>query len=231
MRKEKTLIKKPYIMKYEYVTSDKLKKSLKKKTKEQFENQIRVMASGISYMYKFHKRDDKDTIIESAIQNALSESSNYKDDGESAFTHFSNIIKRGIQSRSSKQKTKMSEEKIGKHVRVSYDESEDDFVISWKDEDGGIYLITIQNGDHDMMVSFASKKFSKSWNEFIELNKRNSKDKEICSDEELKSIATDWCNLVGQDPDNDDVISAFTMGAKLAISNNGWTYLNKDKDE
>ena len=61
---------------------------------------------------------------------------------------------------------------IDKEINISYDESEEDFIISWKDDDGGIYLITIQNGDHDMMLSYSSEKFSNGWNKFIELNKR-----------------------------------------------------------
>jgi len=50
----------------------------------------------------------------------------------------------------------------------------------------------------------------------------------ICSDEELKEIAEQWCDLVGEEP-TESTLNAFTMGAKLAISNNGW--INKTKDE
>ena len=53
--------------------------------------------------------------------------------------------------------------------------------------------------------------------------------KEICSDEELKTIAEDWCHLVGEDP-TPEILDAFGMGAKLAISNGGWIN-NQNKDE
>lgn len=43
----------------------------------------------------------------------------------------------------------------------------------------------------------------------------------ICPDEELKEIAEQWCGLVGEEPTN-TTINAFMMGAKIAISNNGW---------
>ncbi len=43
----------------------------------------------------------------------------------------------------------------------------------------------------------------------------------ICSDKELKEIAEQWCHLVGAEPTN-DTLNAFMMGAKIAISNNGW---------
>ena len=51
---------------------------------------------------------------------------------------------------------------------------------------------------------------------------------EICSDEELKEIAEQWCQLVGEEP-TITTLNAFCMGAKIAISNNGW--INKNKDE
>jgi len=50
--------------------------------------------------------------------------------------------------------------------------------------------------------------------------------KEICSEEELKAIAEDWCHLVGEDP-TQEILNAFGMGAKLAISNNGWVRREK----
>jgi hypothetical protein len=50
----------------------------------------------------------------------------------------------------------------------------------------------------------------------------------ICSDEELKEVAEQWCDLVGEKPTN-ETLNAFMMGAKLALSNNGW--INKTKDE
>ena len=43
----------------------------------------------------------------------------------------------------------------------------------------------------------------------------------ICSDKELKEIAEQWCHLVGAEPTN-DTLNVFMMGAKIAISNNGW---------
>ena len=51
----------------------------------------------------------------------------------------------------------------------------------------------------------------------------------ICSDEELKDIAEQWCDLVGTEPTN-TTLNAFMMGAKIAISNNGWV-VNQNKDE
>ena len=47
----------------------------------------------------------------------------------------------------------------------------------------------------------------------------------ICSDEELKEISNQWCDLVDEKP-TDTTINAFVMGAKLAISNDGWTKQN-----
>ena len=87
-------------MKYEYVTSDKLKKSLKKKSQSDFENQIRLMASGIYPMYEVSKRSDIATIVENAVQNALEASKTYEDDGNSAFIYFSTIIKNSLQKNS-----------------------------------------------------------------------------------------------------------------------------------
>ena len=49
---------------------------------------------------------------------------------------------------------------------------------------------------------------------------------DICSDEELKEIAEQWCDLVGEEF-TASTLNAFVMGAKLAIANNGWTNLNK----
>jgi hypothetical protein len=43
----------------------------------------------------------------------------------------------------------------------------------------------------------------------------------ICSDKELKEIAEQWCHLVGAEP-TIPTLNAFMMGAKIAISNNGW---------
>jgi len=59
-----------------------------------------------------------------------------------------------------------------KKINISFDKTEDDFIISWEDESGGVYLITIENGDHDIMVSYSSKQFSKGWRKFIELFKK-----------------------------------------------------------
>ena len=50
---------------------------------------------------------------------------------------------------------------------------------------------------------------------------------DICSDEELKEIAEQWCDLVGEEF-TASTLNAFVMGAKLAISNNGWINQNKD---
>jgi hypothetical protein len=51
----------------------------------------------------------------------------------------------------------------------------------------------------------------------------------ICSDEELKEIAEQWCDLVGTEPTN-TILNAFMMGAKIAIANKGWV-VNQNKDE
>jgi len=83
-------------MKYEYVTSDKLKKSLKKKNQDIFENQLRIMALGVSNSFKFNAQDDKEVIIEFAVQEALNASKSYEDDGNSAFIYFSDIIKKSV---------------------------------------------------------------------------------------------------------------------------------------
>jgi len=50
---------------------------------------------------------------------------------------------------------------------------------------------------------------------------------EICSDEELKEIAKQWCDLVGEELTT-STLNAFIMGAKLAVSNNGWIKQNRD---
>lgn len=34
--------------------------------------------------------------------------------------------------------------------------------------------------------------------------------------------AIQWCELVGYDSSDEKIFTAFVMGAKLAISNNGW---------
>jgi len=47
----------------------------------------------------------------------------------------------------------------------------------------------------------------------------------ICSDEELKKIAEQWCDLVGEEP-TVSTLNAFMMGAKIAISNRGWVRRN-----
>jgi hypothetical protein len=49
----------------------------------------------------------------------------------------------------------------------------------------------------------------------------------ICSDKELKEIAEQWCNLVGEEP-TIPILNAFMMGAKIAISNNGWILRDKE---
>jgi len=54
-----------------------------------------------------------------------------------------------------------------------------------------------------------------------------SKEK-ICSHKELKEIAEQWCDLVGEKP-TISTLNAFVMGAKLAVSNNGWVNQNKDE--
>ena len=51
----------------------------------------------------------------------------------------------------------------------------------------------------------------------------------ICSDEKLKEIAEQWCDLVGTEP-TDTTLNAFMMGAKIAIANKGWV-VNNNKDE
>ena len=52
---------------------------------------------------------------------------------------------------------------------------------------------------------------------------------EICSDEELKEIAKQWCYLVGEEP-TVSTLNAFIMGAKLAISNTGWSNQTKEDE-
>jgi len=54
-------------------------------------------------------------------------------------------------------------------------------------------------------------------------------DREICSDEELKEIAEQWCDLVDEEP-TESTLNAFIMGAKLAMSNNGWSNHNKEDE-
>lgn len=49
----------------------------------------------------------------------------------------------------------------------------------------------------------------------------------ICSDEELKEIAEQWCDLVGTEPTN-TTLNAFMMGAKISIANKGWV-VDKNK--
>ena len=51
----------------------------------------------------------------------------------------------------------------------------------------------------------------------------------ICSDKELKEIAEHWYVLVGEKP-TASILNAFIMGAKIAVSNNGWI-VNKDSNE
>ncbi len=51
----------------------------------------------------------------------------------------------------------------------------------------------------------------------------------ICSNEELKEIAEQWCDLVGEEP-TASTLNAFIMGAKLAISNNGWSNQNQEDE-
>jgi hypothetical protein len=41
-------------------------------------------------------------------------------------------------------------------------------------------------------------------------------------DKEIIDACIDWCQLVGLDSNNEDVMSAFCMGAKLSLSNKGW---------
>ena len=52
----------------------------------------------------------------------------------------------------------------------------------------------------------------------------------ICSDKELKEIAEQWCHLVGEEP-TIPILNAFMMGAKIAISNNGWIRQYKEDKE
>ena len=55
-------------------------------------------------------------------------------------------------------------------------------------------------------------------------------EEKICSHKELKEIAEQWCNLVGEKP-TISTLNAFVMGAKLAVSNNGWVYQNKEDEK
>tara|TARA_Y100000385_G_C12876207_1_gene543788 strand:+ start:159 stop:377 length:219 start_codon:yes stop_codon:yes gene_type:complete len=51
----------------------------------------------------------------------------------------------------------------------------------------------------------------------------------ICPDEELKEIAEQWCDLVGEEPTS-TTLNAFMMGAKIAISNKGWIRRRTETD-
>jgi hypothetical protein len=82
-------------MKYEYVTSDKLKKSIKKKDKSTFENQIRLMTEGIYPDFKIDKAIEEG-VIEFAVSDALKASISYKDDGNSTFIYFKEVITESI---------------------------------------------------------------------------------------------------------------------------------------
>ena len=48
----------------------------------------------------------------------------------------------------------------------------------------------------------------------------------ICSDKELKEIAEQWCQLIGEEP-TITTLNAFMMGAKIAISHKGWVRRDK----
>lgn len=39
----------------------------------------------------------------------------------------------------------------------------------------------------------------------------------------LIEVAVDWCEFVGYDSKDEKIVTAFIMGAKLALSNNGWS--------
>jgi len=87
--------KNPNIMKYEYVTSDKLKKSLKKKNKSDFENQLRVIAAGVTPYIEFNN-DNKELIVNKAIEDTLISASRYVSDGNSMFIYFKDLLKSNI---------------------------------------------------------------------------------------------------------------------------------------
>jgi len=90
-------------MKYEYVTAAKLNKSLKKKDQSEFENQIRLMALGIKPPFGYSTEDNKEAIMETAVQEVLQASKSYEDDGNSIFIHFANILQKSITKNSSKK--------------------------------------------------------------------------------------------------------------------------------
>ena len=45
---------------------------------------------------------------------------------------------------------------------------------------------------------------------------------------EIMDACVQWCHLVGLDSTDEKIFTAFCMGAKLAISNNGWCNCKKD---
>jgi len=50
----------------------------------------------------------------------------------------------------------------------------------------------------------------------------------ICSNEELRETAEEWCELVHNEI-KEDAVNAFMMGARLALANNGWVPSFKDE--
>jgi len=44
---------------------------------------------------------------------------------------------------------------------------------------------------------------------------------------EIMEACVQWCDLVGFDSTDEKIFTAFCMGAKLAISNNGWCNCKK----
>ncbi len=48
------------------------------------------------------------------------------------------------------------------------------------------------------------------------------KNDSVFNEAAILDAAITWCQLVGYDSEDESIITAFVMGAKLAISNNGW---------
>jgi len=100
--------------------------------------------------------------------------------------------------------------------------------------------LLIERHDSEFVRDYLFKKF-KETNDYyymsllkvdvekpLEINPLIINDNFICSDNELKEIAKQWCHLINEDP-TVSILNAFCMGAKMSISNNGWVKNKKDK--
>jgi len=52
-----------------------------------------------------------------------------------------------------------------------------------------------------------------------------NKPKSAFNDDAIKQAAIDWCNFIGEDANDERILNAFIMGAKLSLSNEGWIYV------